>query len=252
MRQSKKILFTSSKRRDLTVAHLPSGMSIVIASDSIGSIGQKPNDMLACPAETVGAMAARVALLEVICSGAVPVSLHNVVANEMHPTASRMIEGIKGELGQARLGDIDINGSTEENFDTSMSAVGVTVVGIAQTACLRFGKSYPGDMVVIAGKPLVGAEVLDDTAGAKASYGDAQTLLDCSEVREIVPVGSKGIAYEAQVLANLNGLACELCDVDGIDFGKSGGPATCLIASISAKGASELQKYPVIGTFSAL
>lgn len=58
-------------------------------------------------------------------------------------------------------------------------------------------------------------------------------ILDFDFVHEIIPVGSKGIKYETDLLAAMSGLKCEYRDDIEIDLHKSAGPATILTKQIS-------------------
>jgi len=199
----------------------------VIACDSLGGVGNKDGDILKMPPYYAAKFTVRVALTEVLCSGAKPVAITNGVCGEMNPTAAEMILAIQDELESAGLSDVVITGSTEENFPTFMTAVAVTVVGVGEE--LKFKPAEAGDCLVLIGTPKVGAEVDIDGVGF---YDEISQLLAMPEVKEIVPVGSKGIAYEAKTLAALSGKGIALYET-GIDYEKSAGPATCLLVLCS-------------------
>ena len=216
---------TAWTRRDLTIVPFEGESCIVISCDSCGAVGQKAGDVLALPPRYVGKFTARVALTEVMCSGALPVTISNGVSCEMHPTGEEILAGVNDEIKNAGLSGIVVTGSTEENFETNMTALAVTVIGSAKTRDLRFSKAVKGDNLVLLGSPLVGAEVDLDSVGF---YAEIRRLLSMPLVREIVPVGSKGVLYEADILARLNSISFELFN-SGIDYQKSAGPATCLL-----------------------
>lgn len=213
-------------RRDLTIISGFGGANLVIACDSCGGIGGKPGDSLRLPPYYAGKFAARVGLTEVICSGASPVAVTNAVSNEMNPTGAEIICGISDELKTAGYPDIALTGSTEENFATIMTAVGITVIGAARDEDLRFHKAESGDVLLLLGLPVIGAEV--DLNGC-GFYNEIKYLLSINGVREIVPVGSKGITYEAETLAALNGLSFVPSETE-VDLLKSAGPVTCVLA----------------------
>ena len=215
-------------RRDLTIVSLGSLESqdcMVIACDSCGAIGIKEGDVFTLPPRYTGKFTARVALTEVLCSGALPVTITNGVACEMHPTGAEIITGIQDELKNAGITDIVLTGSTEENFSTSMTALAITVIGTAKERDLKFGQAAKGDKLILIGTPRVGAEVDLESIGF---YPEIHRLLSMPLVKEIVPVGSKGVAYEAETLANLNHMSYTLYETM-IDYYKSAGPATCLL-----------------------
>ena len=223
-------------RRDLTIVPLEAENCIVISCDSCGAVGQKPGDVLALPPRYVGKFTARVALTEVMCSGAVPVTISNSVACEMHPTGEEILTGVQDEIKNAGLSDIVVTGSTEENFETSMTALAVTVIGSAKAHDLRFGKASKSDKIILLGSPQVGAEVDLDSVGF---YAEIRKLLSVPLVREIVPVGSKGVLYESEMLAKLNSAGFKLHDSD-IDYLKSAGPATCLLVLCAGSAAEQV------------
>ena len=192
-------------RRDLTVVSGfdNNGSCLVIACDSCGSVGEKETDTLKLPAKYTSKFAARVALTEVICSGASPITITNGASNEMTPTGEELIKGIKEELANAQITGIALTGSTEENFPTNMTAVAVTVIGIAKEDELNFKQATNGDVVIQIGIPQAGKEVDLESVGF---YKEIRQFLSLPGVREIVPVGSKGITYEANTLATLNNM----------------------------------------------
>jgi len=213
-------------RRDLTIISEFADKCLVIACDTCAAVGEKKEDVLNLPAYYVGKFTSRVALTEVMCSGATPITLINGAANEMKPTAESFIQGIQEELRNADITDIILTGSTEENFTTSMTALAITVIGVASENELKFRQAEKGDKLILIGKPKVGAEV--DLEGS-GFYSEIKALLALPGVREIVPVGSKGIAYEAENLASLNNMTFNFANVP-VDIYKSAGPATCLLA----------------------
>ena len=216
-----------TKRRDLTIISLPGENCLVIACDSCGAVGIKDHDVLKMPSFYTAKFTTRVALSEVMCSGAVPVAIANGVACEMKPTGEDMILGIQEELKNAGISEIELTGSTEENFQTSMTAMSITVIGTAREGTLKFRAAENGDRLILLGRPKVGDEV---DLESKGFYTEIAALLDMPEVKEIVPVGSKGVGYEASTLAGLSGKKALLHETEiNIDYLKSAGPATCLL-----------------------
>jgi len=215
--------------RDLTLVDLGQ-QTLVIACDSAGAVGPKPADRLQVTGELLGKMIAAVPIMEVMASGALPVAVIDTLSVEMYPTGEDIVNGIKKSIEEAGLSLSLINGSTEENFPTSETGMGVTVVGVADRDELRIGSSVSGDVVYLVGEPLVGEEVLDNphlAAGIKTLH----YLLDVAEIHEILPVGSKGVDYELKLLATTAGLSFEyLRGANEVDTQKSAGPATCLLA----------------------
>ena len=69
-----------------------------------------------------------------------------------------------------------------------------------------------------------------------------QQLLSLDYVQDILPVGSKGIKYEAELLAKLNQLHLELDPELKLDLEKSAGPATVLLVTVPPNKLAKLQK----------
>ena len=212
-------------RRDLTIVPITKQDCLVIACDSCGAIGTKRGDAYKVLPRIAAMFTARVALTEILCSGATPFAITNGVSCEMNPTGIETILGIKDEIKNAGLSDIVLTGSTEENYETSMTAMAITVVGRVEKAALKFKVANSGDAIMLLGTPCVGSEVDLKSLGY---YTDIRKMLKMDEVKEIVPVGSKGIAYEAKTVAAYSGLTPQLFET-GIDYTKSAGPATCIL-----------------------
>jgi hypothetical protein len=226
--------------RDVTVIDMADGSLLVVACDSLGAIGSKENDLVKVPGYVVGRMTSRVALLEVMSTGARPLVLINALAVEMTPTGEEIIAGIVDEVARAGLrGDLVVTGSTEENVPTKETGLGVTVIGAAAKEDFRVGSAEAGQLIVCVGLPKVGSEVsLDDPEIVDLPL--LRTLLDLDYVSDIIPVGSKGIGYEAGVLAATAGLEVTF-DTD-LDLNKSAGPGTCLLASLWPDKLTELAR----------
>ena len=231
------------RRRDLTVIETDDAQAIVVSCDSCGSIGMKECDEFKTDNYVVGKFTTRVTLLEVLASGAVPVLLADMICNEMNDTGKEIIAGIRDELKRCGCGDIEITGSTEENFKTKMTALGMTVIGHAPAADLRFKKAKSGTKILLYGSPQMGEKV---DINNDIIYDKLNFLLKSEGVLEIVPVGSKGIRHEADELASLNGLESRLTE-GAADYSASAGPATCLIALADNYEPSKYEGYKLIG-----
>ena len=103
------------------------------------------------------------------------------------------------------------------------------MIGAVERENFRVGSSMPGQLIACIGVPKVGAEVsLDDPETVDLLL--LKTLLELDYVSDIIPVGSKGIGYEAGVLAATAGLKAAFDT--RLDLEKSAGPATCLLTSL--------------------
>lgn len=231
------------KVRDLTLVKIDSENIMVIACDSCGSIGMKDGDALKVEPNITGKFAARVPLMEVICSGAEIVTITDAVCNEMKNTGEEIIKGIKEELKLAGIDNITLTGSTEENFQTSMTAIGITVVGIAKVDKLKVNNVKKNSLVISIGLPKVGNEIKFNVDEDIIQYEQIYSLLSMEEVYEIVPVGSKGILYEANQLADWNKRKFFINENIKIDINKSAGPSTVAVLALSNKAFNEIEMF---------
>lgn len=199
----------------------------VVTCDSLGSIGRKPLDALKVDEEIVGRYTLRVALAEALCLGAWPLVVCDTLCNEMFPTGQKIIEGIKKELEESEIYGITLTGSTEENFETMMTGIGITVISKAKRSSLKVDRVRSGMNIALVGYPRVGQEVID--CSDVLSLRDYIALGRSEEVKEAVPVGSGGIAYEISVIESISGCKFLGHFPSHIDATKSGGPSTCAI-----------------------
>lgn len=220
------------KVRDLTLVNLGLGRTMVIACDSCGGVGMKAHDVLQASPFITGKYTARVALLEVLCTGAEVICLTSTICNEMNVTGKDMIEGIKEEIKEAGINNVVLTGSTEENFPTEVTGVGITAVGIIENEQLKVNTIKKPALLVVLGQPKVGREVLESKPQDRINYNLIKRLLKETEVYEIIPVGSRGIGYEMQELARNNQLRLTINPAAKLDIAKSGGPSTAVIAAI--------------------
>ncbi|HEY3423409.1 MAG TPA: AIR synthase related protein [Negativicutes bacterium] len=221
------------KVRDLTLVDLDQGKTMVIACDSCGSVGLKEGDVLKVSPFITGKYTARVAILEVLCTGAEVICLTNTICNEMEPTGKAIIQGIEEELKEAGIGKVVLTGSTEENFSTVATGIGITVIGLVATKDLKVNNIKADALLIALGQPKVGQAVLESKREDIIDYSIIKQLLQAEEVYEIIPVGSKGILYEMQELARNNQLKLSVNDNIRVDIHKSAGPSTAVIVAAS-------------------
>lgn len=239
-----------TKVRDLTLITLDENKTMVVACDSCGSIGMKEGDTLKVPSFYVGKLIARGPILEVMCAGAEVITITDAVCNEMEPTGSEIIKGIKEELKLAGIADIVLTGSTEENFKSISTGLGITVIGIVENKNLRVNAIRENCKIISLGIPKVGAEIGLDEDLDIANYNDLRKLLSLDGVYEIVPVGSKGILYEVLQLAENNNMKFVLNEEVKVDIHKTAGPSSVIIAAVKDEVLNEIQndkKISVIG-----
>jgi len=213
--------------RDVLMFDSGPGGVLVSAVDSCGGIGNLPGDVLRADPRIVGEYTARVALMEVLATGAHPLFATAAISSGPQ-TAFFLIEGIKKTLGEA----FPLSMSTEKNMDTSMTALGVTVTGFCASPNLRIARAQKGDILYCAFVPSVGAETLREGALLLNQKSLLQLLQD-ETVHSLLPVGSKGVAAEAKILADESSLVCVFDPSPPVDLHKSAGPATCAVLAAS-------------------
>jgi len=215
--------------RDVEVVSINQAQYLVASCDSCGAIGMKDLDAFKIPWTVTGRLTTRVALLEVLASGAMPQMMTVAISNEPDPTGDRILEGVREELKAAGLSTLPMAISTEKNMFTQQTGLGISVIGVVDKKQLRIGTALSGDDVYCVGLPKVGLELNNPEDSEIVQVKDLQSLLDNIGIHDIVPVGSSGILTEAQQLAK--SVNCQL-SVDPacvLDLDKSAGPSTCLI-----------------------
>lgn len=232
----------SKIQRDINIIKIDKDRLLVIACDSSGGIGAKENDLVKASPDIVGSFTTRVALMEVMSVGANPISIVNTLSVEYDPDGKKILEGIRSEVeGTGLQRELIITGSTEENIKTSQTGVGVTVIAKVKRELLRIATSEVNDLIIAVGLPHVGKEVLLNQSKI-ADLRVLQQLLQINGIHEIIPVGSKGIAYEADVIANMSGLELKIYQNCNIDLYKSAGPSTTILASLPEYMIDEVRK----------
>ncbi|WMT18989.1 AIR synthase related protein [Parageobacillus toebii] len=224
--------------RDVLFIPFYGGTELVVAADGSAAIGEKEKDVVHAPYDVVSYFAARVAFMEVLSVGAKPhaVVLQNFVHDEAWET---LCNGIRRTCQELHI-DIPVIGSSETNFPTLQSAVGIVVVGMVQTERKRVGITPKDAKFAVIGEPLVGDEVLKRKE-RMLSLSLFQALLRQTYVYEIVPVGSKGIYYELQQLLQDNGLSSFSCSCS-LPLFASSGPATSVLISYDPHMEEEIKK----------
>jgi hypothetical protein len=234
------------KGRDVEVVVLDDGKCMVMACDSSGAIGEKELDLVKASPYLVGRLTARVALLEVISVGARPQMLSATISNEPFPTGEQVLKGVRDELHFMQLDHVlkHITISTEKNFETKQTAIGITVIGVCKPIDLKISSSENQDSVYLLGLPKVGNEIQGFDDQEIVNGQQVMQLLENSSVHDILPIGSKGISKELELMCANSALEFVLDPRIAIDIEKSAGPSTCLIVTIA--------KDAELGEFDAL
>ena len=230
--------------RDLTVIPVDDQHLIVVAVDSDGGIGELPHDTVSCSAYQLGRFAIRVPLMEVLCSGATPVAAFDMLTVPMNEYGKEILRGIRSELAAAGLpDDFPLSGSTEDNVPTTMTGVGTMIIGIVQNTDFKPGKALEGARIFTIGLPKSApADQVTVSDPQIVQQSHVLTLNGIDQVHDMLPVGSKGIGWEATQLAAAAGLKAELIEPPPLDLKKSAGPNTCLLAAVHAEAENLLRK----------
>ncbi|WP_424935532.1 MULTISPECIES: hypothetical protein [Bacteria] len=222
---------TVRRVRDLTVVDAAEGPTWVIACDSVGSIGPKSADAYAADARTVAHFAARVPLVEAMAAGATPEIIVDTLSVELDPTGAEMIAELLALAASLGLGPERVTGSTEDNVPSAATGIGVTV--LATAGALRAGTASSGERVLLLGQPTSAPEDRIEIGDPRmVSLPTLAAVLALDGVSDALPVGSKGVGYEADVLARTNGLEWRPAEGHGVDLRRSGGPASCVLVSV--------------------
>ena len=214
--------------RDLIIIY-ERDIAYVISCDSLGAIGNKEHDQLKVSEDVVGKTTIKVALAEALCLGAMPLVMADTLSVEMDPTGKKIIDAIEDELAENNLSHVLLTGSTEENFPTSMTGIGITVISRANVSDLKVKNTKRGMHVCLLGYPLVGSEVINSKNALELK--DYVSIRKSKEIVEAIPVGSKGIKGEAEMLTDFLGLKLNWEQELPVDIKKTAGPATCVLVT---------------------
>ncbi len=215
------------KHRDSTFIKINKEQYLAIACDSCGAIGLKENDMVKLPCNIAGKYTTRVCLMEILSIGAKPIGLTVNICNEFNPTGREILRGIKDELDEAGV-NIPITISTEKNMKTSMTALGITIIGIVDRDDIIINKISKGDYIYSIGIPSVGNEVLENK-GLISDIKVLNKILSHRFIKEVIPVGSSGIKGELNKLCEYLHIKLRMEDDIQVDINKSAGPCTAII-----------------------
>jgi hypothetical protein len=223
--------------RDIITIPLNNQESIIIASDNSGGVGMKAGDHVQVSYETVAYYSFRVAAMECIAAGGVPISvvLHNFCGDH---TWGELIKGIQKGLEELRLEDVPITGSTESNFVLQQSAVGLVILG-KRSLSKEPERIFSSNVkFAVIGSPLVGNEVIDQAD----EVVPLSIFWEVSKLEKLIvwPVGSKGILYEMNQMFSNKQFTKEMISTN-LDVIKSSGPATCFIIAYEQDREEELK-----------
>ena len=213
----------------------------VVTSDNSAAIGEKHADNVFAPDAVTAKFAARVALLEQWAAGSEPEALllHNFSGEAEWGRYVQGIGELFAEIGRPRP---QCAGSSESNMATLQSGIAVTMFG-KRTRKLD---QPSGLSWYIYGQPLVGKDVLEQSE----QVADLKKIADALSnglIQRVWPVGSKGIAREAELLFGQKVNVSEI-----VDTAASAGPASCVLIGVSSTKRKPLEihfgpcLYPLI------
>lgn len=230
--------------RDILIKPLTRNKVLVVSCDSAGAVGPKRDDIVKVDGSVLGRFIVRVALMEVMAVGAKPICVSCGLSVEPEPTGESILAGVLSEMKKVGLDRSSLVISTEKNFETTQSGIGITVIGIVNRDEMRMGEAEDGDLIVSLGIPSVGMEVLEnERKGLIAELDDLIKLLSLNFAHAVIPVGSKGILYEANVLAKESEAFLKLNPNPGLDITKSAGPGTVILAAIGRDYLDEFKSH---------
>jgi hypothetical protein len=224
--------------RDVTEIILNEHEVLVLASDNSGGIGLKDLDMVKTPYDVVAYYGFRVAVMECMAAGGAPISvvMHNFCGDGPW---NALVSGIEKGLHELGMTNVPITGSTESNFSLLQSALGMIVIGKKDRTIPEGTMVFDQLKFAVIGSPLVGEEVLNKESEV-LPLSLFQYLCQLDDVA-ILPVGSKGILYELEVMLGEK----ELLDVAikcEVDLRKTSGPSTCILIAFPPALESTIQK----------
>jgi hypothetical protein len=230
------------KYRDVTLLELDDKNILTVACDSCGGIGNKEHDVIKADPYITGYYTACVCLAETLAIGAKPITIINNFCVEMNDTGKKILKGVYKALEMIGLDKEDVvTGSTEENIPVSVTGIGLTVIGKVDTSIWEFPKPKAGNIAVTVGNPKVGNEVLE-AKNEIITIDIIKKIKSLDYIEDILPVGSKGIEYEAVQMALSNNLEFRKSKNIKVDMKKSAGPATCAVLAMDKDYLEQLKK----------
>jgi hypothetical protein len=220
--------------RDLAIFRAARRRYLVAACDAVGGLGNKPEDVVQIDPECVGYFCARVVLLELLSVQVRPRLAACTFSVEMHPTGQLLLSGVQRQFKEENLLDqVSIIDSTETNFTTRHTAMGMTLIGDIRSAHTVRTNVQVDDIVYRVGVPRVGLHLGDADL---LPVNVVRALAVSRSVHEVIPLGSRGVAAELRDLRK-RGVDVELfADLDRAELSRSGGPANAVLVVAGQDG----------------
>ena len=221
--------------RDIAVSEIDAKSLLVATCDSCGGIGEKQLDSVSVPAELVGRLTARVAMLELVAVGATPRLLTVAICSEPEPTGTKILAGIETELRTAGFDGLPRIVSTEKNITVRQTGLGIGVAGICPLSDLKVNRSQRGDIVYCLGLPKVGGGEIERADDPQiVQIEPLMRLVRCASIHDVLPIGSSGILQETNRLSKRVNCRFQQ-NGHSIDVQKSAGPSTCAVFTCGGK-----------------
>lgn len=202
--------------------------NFIVTTDNSAGIGEKVQDIVHVSDQLTAYYSARVALLEQWAARAKPTAaiIHNFSGEKSWES---YVQGVTELLEEAGESEFSISGSTETNMTILQSAVAVTMIGKQQ----KQPEILEGQWFIY-GKPLVGEEIVKNLEGV-ASIKKIRQAFDEKVIRNIWPVGSKGILHEVRHLMENETIQI----ATSLDIYKTAGPSTAVLVEIPTNRVKE-------------
>ncbi len=209
------------ERRDVAVSALTDSLLLLQSVDASASIGAMPlDDLLADPSE-VGYGVSRTACLELMTLGVSVSTLALAVAQQ--GDAEAVTCGARRFCKEAGLAPAMVL-SSENYVSPAQSSVSVSAVGVADRSRLVVRPAVAGTLLCTLGTPHQnGADLTPLPMSA------LRRVINDPLTREVIPVGSRGIAHD---LKSLN-VGYEIA-VDLTELSRPGGPGQLVLVLCDA------------------
>ena len=233
------------RHRDIQLIEKDAITYLAIACDVSASIGPKVNDRIQVSGETAGYYATTVPIIELISIGAKPISVTDTLGVEMQGVGEAVIAGVHKAMVEGEINPLCLTGSTEDNIPTTTTTVGITVIAELNKDLLEAYTPKEGEHIYVIGLPKMGAEFLEEEI--RGNKGEVMTIETAMSIRRqesighMLPVGSKGIAHELQLLLEMYHLDMRWAKEITLDLKKSAGPAGCMIVTCVNQGVEFLE-----------
>ncbi len=221
--------------RDIQLIDKDKTSYLAVACDVSASIGPKDQDIIKVTAETAGYYAAAVPIIELLAIGAEPISVVDTLGVEMVGIGEAIIRGVQKAMAEGAIDPLCLTGSTEDNIPTVTTTVGITVIAELQKHLIDKYKPLAGQKIFVVGRPKMGEQFLEEEVignkGEVITIGMVEHLRCIGKFSHMLPVGSKGIRWELDLLLAIHGLKIVPVQEVPIDMEASAGPATCMLVT---------------------